>query len=238
MTEQSILNRFRGLHFEEGKLKEIKGHLYARDYASAFAPSFLETYAARFSPSRALAYTELMTSLQLHPHHVLCLGGGAGGEVVAAATLGALVIEAVDMALWEDVIEKIKAGLEGCSQIQYTRADLLRGVEVVNADLITLLFVTNELIAQSRPAATKLLLSFSRCQSGTLLLVAESAGSYSDLRIGEKLFPLHLFLDHIFAPEWETIAKDDARWFRVDAKLEHQIKLENMRYFFRLYKRR
>ena len=42
-------------------IQEIKGRLYARDFAAAFGrEEYLEAYAARWSPSRALAYAELL----------------------------------------------------------------------------------------------------------------------------------------------------------------------------------
>ncbi|KAI9841656.1 MAG: hypothetical protein M1838_003460 [Thelocarpon superellum] len=83
-------------------LQEIKGHLYNRDFDAAFGrPDYLEAYAIRWSPSRALAYLDIFRALprdMLKPTsspreddgpptlRVTCFGGGAGAEVVALAT--------------------------------------------------------------------------------------------------------------------------------------------------------
>ena len=78
-------------------LQEVKGHLFDRDFATAFGnESYLRVYASRWSPSRALAYLDVLvdirTTLESHPDFgspdpfsALCLGGGAGGELVGLA---------------------------------------------------------------------------------------------------------------------------------------------------------
>ncbi|KAF2113051.1 hypothetical protein BDV96DRAFT_150281 [Lophiotrema nucula] len=83
-------------------LQEVKGHLYRRDFEAAFGKEeYLEAYAARWTPSRALGYLEVFADLQAHigqaPTNdltrldeppilrIACIGGGAGAEVVALA---------------------------------------------------------------------------------------------------------------------------------------------------------
>jgi 25S rRNA (uracil2843-N3)-methyltransferase len=47
-----------------GLIQEVKGHLYDRDFSSAFgSEEFLEAYALRWAPARALAYLDLFWSL-------------------------------------------------------------------------------------------------------------------------------------------------------------------------------
>ena len=68
--QQSILDVF-GRAFNDllasdftSVLQELKGHLYHRDFESAFTRGeYLEPYACRWSPGRALAYTELLQGL-------------------------------------------------------------------------------------------------------------------------------------------------------------------------------
>ncbi|KAI4848720.1 hypothetical protein E4T45_06212, partial [Aureobasidium sp. EXF-8846] len=134
-VQQSLLNVFRdacnkGSPAEiEDILQEVKGHLFNRDFATAFGKDdYLEAYAARWSPSRALGYAQIFSDLaseitqllnqessdntdiqektkdtpelseQLEsklnleslsdsskPLNILCLGGGAGAEVVGLA---------------------------------------------------------------------------------------------------------------------------------------------------------
>lgn len=96
-------------HFS-ATVQRIKQHLFNRDFQNAFGQqSFLEVYAMRWSPSRALAYTHIFWDLFSKYHldvdkieqasrelplpasqvqsastkPVVCIGGGAGAELVA-----------------------------------------------------------------------------------------------------------------------------------------------------------
>ncbi|KAI5369278.1 Putative SAM-dependent methyltransferase [Septoria linicola] len=111
-------------------LQEVKGHLYKRDFATAFGKDeYLKIYASRWSASRALGYIQILRDLQeklLAGHDedevlkVICLGGGAGAEVVA---LGAwlheqngsesdaqLSIQALmlDIAAWDTIVNGLQ----------------------------------------------------------------------------------------------------------------------------------
>lgn len=112
-------------------IQQVKGHLYNRDFSSAFGrEDYLTAYALRWSPSRALAYAEIFTSIDprcladQHPPEsttslrVVCLGGGAGAELVALAavvqhlSLPELHIHAVDIADWSSVLNKLRVSTE------------------------------------------------------------------------------------------------------------------------------
>lgn len=81
-------------------LQEVKKHLYNRDFAQAFGKeSFLCAYAGRWSPSRALAYHQVLLDVQDevlatfsqagdvgNVFRAVCIGGGAGAELVSLAT--------------------------------------------------------------------------------------------------------------------------------------------------------
>jgi 25S rRNA (uracil2843-N3)-methyltransferase len=127
-------------------LQEVKGHLYNRDFSTAFGKKeYLETYAARWSASRALGYADLFWDLRRHlwPENaeyeqsdgtigeeggskrrdVICLGGGAGAELVALAGVQKLLsyakegeyitktstmsLVAVDIADWTSVVDQL-----------------------------------------------------------------------------------------------------------------------------------
>ncbi|PPJ56408.1 hypothetical protein CBER1_00743 [Cercospora berteroae] len=97
--QQKCLNIFRDAltSGEEGDdavlLQEVKGHLYRRDFAKAFGKDeYLRVYASRWSPSRALGYLQILSDVQEkicggwreeEALKVVCLGGGAGAELVA-----------------------------------------------------------------------------------------------------------------------------------------------------------
>ena len=99
-------------------VQQIKQHLFNRDFKTAFGQqSFLEAYAMRWSPSRALAYTHIfwevlskdrlgtgnleqdsgelpLDASQVEPaftKKVVCIGGGAGAELVALSAYLKLV---------------------------------------------------------------------------------------------------------------------------------------------------
>lgn len=84
-------------------LQEVKSHLYNRDFTAAFGKDeYLRVYASRWSPSRGLAYLQVFKTVAkdlpsfIRPAEtqdgdsavkVVCIGGGAGGELVALAGL-------------------------------------------------------------------------------------------------------------------------------------------------------
>lgn len=113
-TQQLILNIFRNSFAErlesdiQPLLQEVKGHLFDRNFKEAFGrEDYLEAYAARWSPSRALGYLGVLWRMReslnlVHSSEgendgaedgsrkswkVACLGGGAGAEI---GTLGGL----------------------------------------------------------------------------------------------------------------------------------------------------
>lgn len=102
--QQKCLDLFRNTlrpeHQSSTLLQEVKGHLYNRDFAQAFGKSdYLNIYASRWSPSRALGYMHILSDISGHilsskpppaadgPAHfrICCIGGGAGAELVAIA---------------------------------------------------------------------------------------------------------------------------------------------------------
>ncbi|KAF2663422.1 hypothetical protein BT63DRAFT_118107 [Microthyrium microscopicum] len=122
-------------------LQSVKRALFERDFMTAFGDAaHLQAYAARWSPSRALAYTlvfcEALNTIGLYSKvpapapsnepeamRIVCLGGGAGAELVA---LGAAVkslrdegqdarrsieMTAVDIAAWGPIMETLFQGL-------------------------------------------------------------------------------------------------------------------------------
>ncbi|KAK5131057.1 hypothetical protein LTR08_001343 [Meristemomyces frigidus] len=102
--QQRCLHVFRDALHPSGEdavlLQEVKGHLYNRDFATAFGKEeYLRVYASRWSPSRALGYVQIFDDIEefvlpdeghdsvgspdKQPVEIACLGGGAGAELVA-----------------------------------------------------------------------------------------------------------------------------------------------------------
>ncbi|KAI1303434.1 hypothetical protein F5Y03DRAFT_359434 [Xylaria venustula] len=139
-------------------------------------------------------------------------------------------------------------------------AGLLAGPTV-----ITLLFTLNELYTASgiKRTTSFLRLLSALAHPGTLLLVVDSPGSYSEAAVGKeaKRYPMQWLLDHTLVPppsnprkqasdsddnvresvqkpgvKWEKIESHDSVWFRVAEGLRYPIPLENMRYQMHLYR--
>ena len=106
-------------------------------------------------------------------------------------------------------------------------------------DLITSMFTTNELFTASRAGTVNFLQSLTECRKGTLLLFVESAGSYSEVTVGTKKFPVHFLIHHVLSGNnsWELLSSTDSEWYRLPEDLSYPMQLENMRYFYRLYRR-
>ena len=127
--QQIVLDHFRQAFVFESTdalkavVQQVKGHLYNRDFSAAFGrQAYLEAYAFRWSATRALAYADIFSQPELRlilqkPAHgiqsasrVVCIGGGAGAEVVAlAAALHDPPVEvtALDIADWQAVFAKL-----------------------------------------------------------------------------------------------------------------------------------
>ncbi|CZT08870.1 uncharacterized protein RCO7_03517 [Rhynchosporium graminicola] len=123
--------------------------------------------------------------------------------------------------------------------------------------LITLLFTLNELYTASISRTTQFLLDLTAsAEPGTLLLIVDSPGSYSETTFGPagdtetpNKYPMKWLLEHaLLATEtpdgqensvalWEKIVSDDSRWFRIHETLRYPIAIENMRYQIHLYRK-
>jgi len=196
--QQLLLNIFRNSFAERLSsnfaplLQEVKGHLYNRDFATAFGKSeYLEVYAARWSPSRALGYLELFWELRDHlefvdedsgadgeeesgrrSHKVVCLGGGAGAEVVALGGLQKLLstldsqegdqekrkpkrmeVSAIDIADWSVVVENLAEHLTTTPVLSKYASAAAKAANVpfINPEDISVTFHKHDVLQASTP---------------------------------------------------------------------------------------
>ena len=134
--------------------------------------------------------------------------------------------------------------------------------------LVTLMFTLNELFSTSMAKATGFLLRLTdSLQAGTVLLVVDSPGSYSTLKLGgqgsskgkegedtaiteqprkERQYPMKFLLDHtllsVAKGKWEKVLSQDSRWWRREAaRLSYDVGegagLEDMRFQLHVYRR-
>lgn len=116
--------------------------------------------------------------------------------------------------------------------------------------LVTLLFTLNELFTGGGVGKTTtfLLMLASTLPVGSLLLVVDSPGSYSETTVGKeaKRYPMAWLLDKILTgttegenerERWEKVESKDSVWFRLGGELRYPIPLEDMRYQMHLYRK-
>lgn len=141
------------------------------------------------------------------------------------------------------------------TRVRFHLFDILESLQLEELlqpnSIITLLFTLTELFLQSRPKTIELLRRLTRSTSkGALFLVADSANEEaSSLSVGSsgRAYDLGTVLDGLLCrPEaegqrasWECVEREESKWFRLREGLQehYPIKLENTRYWMRLYRR-
>ena len=122
-----------------------------------------------------------------------------------------------------------------------------------HAFLCTIMFTLNELFSVSIAKTTAFLLALTESMiPASWLLVVDSPGSYSEVKLGTgedpktRQYPMKWLLDHTLLEvagegnnrRWKKAVSDDSRWFRLNQHaLKYPIELENMRYQIHLYQR-
>ncbi|KAG0154846.1 hypothetical protein PDIDSM_417 [Penicillium digitatum] len=121
--------------------------------------------------------------------------------------------------------------------------------------LVPIMFTLNELFSTSMPKTTGFMLKMTEILPvGAVLLVVDSPGSYSTLKLGkgpdgepqERNYPMKFLLDHtllsVAKGKWECVYTQDSRWWRRDAvRLRYEVGegagLEDMRFQMHVYRR-
>ncbi|KFY35910.1 hypothetical protein V494_05494 [Pseudogymnoascus sp. VKM F-4513 (FW-928)] len=121
--------------------------------------------------------------------------------------------------------------------------------------IITLFFTLNELFTASTARTTAMLLSLSAVAPGSVIIVIDSPGSYSEAAVGvegaeKRKYPMAWLLDHALLSQkivgeeggegkaqWDKLLGEEARWFRLSEKLKYPIQLEDMRFQVHVYRR-
>ena len=308
--QQRILNvfsqTFKEILFSDAfaaTVQEVKQALFNRDFATAFGTEeYLEVYAARWSPTRALCYEACLARIRLHLDElrkekpmeagegsgaaslrILSIGGGAAEIVAVGAFLSKIGasgdVNLLDSAAWGRVVSKLENGLTTPPVLpsyvseaartatraiiepsqfsaRFTENDILkldeaqlRSIIGESPLLVTLLFTLNELYTSGGLSNTTsfLLRLTAIVPAGSLLLVVDSPGSYSETTVGkqERRYPMHWLLDKVLLAtidepvegrRWTKLESHESIWFRLAESLNYPIPLENMRYQLHLYR--
>jgi len=143
------------------------------------------------------------------------------------------------------------------SRIKYSTsvADVLKNDKVdgmtvdehiSKATLVTAMFLMNELFTMSKKETVQLITRLVKnLPKGSYFLLVDSAGSFSNLNVNnsegdrKKTIMIYQLIDMI--KSFDILIKDDAVWYRLPNEkvqpLHYPTKLNNMRYFLRLYQK-
>ncbi|KAK4192929.1 hypothetical protein QBC35DRAFT_159639 [Podospora australis] len=197
--------------------------------------------------------------------HLSLLDSGPWGEVIASMTqtfttpppISKYASEAAKLAAEKAIVDPAAR-----LSVQFLQEDIISlattspeklvpilGAQTEKPLLVTIMFTLNELFTASGIGKTTLFLQnlTASIPFGSLLLVVDSAGSYSEATVGkeQKKYPMQWLLDHIVLGTqktpvenrtWKKIESHDSVWFRHTEYLDYPIPLENMRYQMHLYK--
>lgn len=252
--ESNLLAAFEHVYTEtlhdyalQARIQQVKDALYRRSYEEAFgSKENLCAYVVRWSPSRALAYAHIFQNYSsirkvlAHSSNVLCIGGGAGAEIAALSTFPEIKVWAADLGDWEAVTGPLARNLNINTTFLHGDA-MTMPLKLESFQMVTCLFTTNELFAESKAKAIRFLHSLIRCPPGCLFVVIESAGSYSEIQVGNKKFPIYFLIHHALtiADAWQLKDEKDSEWYRISSEIAscYPLELQNMRYFLRVYER-
>lgn len=263
----SMIQTVKGELFNRDYLSAFNSDDKRFAYAARWSPARALAYGLLFASCDEIA--DLLEDPD-RESKVLCVGGGAASELIGFAstfaklkqpnggTPSSLHLNIVDIADWSTIVGNLtKQAQESWFydglkfQTLFIHGDVLtfdaNTLELAHLDLVTLLFTTNELFSEKRTETIRFLQSLcAHCKKGALLLIAESAGSYSNITIGLKQFPVQFLIDTILVGKpgssdgkWDIVQQSESCWYRInDTQILYPVKLENMRFFYRLYRKK
>lgn len=264
---QEMIQQVKGDLFKRDYLSAFdsddKRYAYVARWTPARALAYLSLFAS-LRPIRTLFEDPERRS------RVLCVGGGAASELVGLGSVfcslkqqcggspSDLTVDVIDIADWLNIVHNLSGFMKNNwlydslkLNATFTLGDVLtktaEELSLPELDLITLLFTTNELFCEQKTDTIKFLqLLSANCRKGSLLLITESAGSYSHITVGLKQFPVQFLIDAILVGRpgaengaWTIVDQSESCWYRInDKEVKYPVKLENMRFFYRLYQKK
>ena len=247
----------------ELKLRLIKDLFLERKFMDIFKQdTLLPFYVVEYIPGRALCYRDLFLKIPelfrivKDGLPILSLGGGNGAEVLGVGSLLALFeetrlnVDILDLSDFKAVPNIVEA-----LSVQFSLQDRLKCKTIIqdlcqdeldltltlqNYELVTACFVLNEILTFSKLKFAKLVTNLvTNLPSGCLFLVVDSAGSFSETEIGSEStskYMLFTLLDAV--KKLEKVSSYDSVWYRFPSEMKYPRKLNNMRFFLRLYRKR
>ncbi|KAJ1911382.1 hypothetical protein IWQ60_010166 [Tieghemiomyces parasiticus] len=178
------------------------------------------------------------------PHH-----NGKHGARLGSVNPRPVVCHIQDFADWQPVLNRLETTIRDVwhvprswFQIHFTQSDLLDpdtdrlAASLAEADLVTSLFVMNELFCEQAKAMALVNLIIKHLRPGKHFLLIDSAGSFSEIKVGNNTYMLYTVFDSL-KRFFKPILSDNARWYRYPENVSYPLKLDNMQYYLRLYER-
>lgn len=156
-------------------------------------------------------------------------------------------INILDMGCWDKIIEKINSNIRNDAfKLHFYRRDILDLTEeeiheliCCGKNLITMMFVLNELFQANKARAAQFITHLVKnLEINAYLLIVESAGSFSEIKVGNRDFMVFHLLDRVNS--LEKVHSCDSTWHRISQQVKENYRypLNDMRYFIRIYKKR
>jgi 25S rRNA (uracil2843-N3)-methyltransferase len=176
------------------------------------------------------------------------LGAGNGAELFGIATSQHLpskvhISDISDYNL-EPLIQSLKTNYK-FPTIQISTGSVLdteymSSLSIESYDLLSTNFLLNEILSKSKKDFVKLIhFITTRLKKGQQWMVIDTATNFSETVLnvddGKRVRRLMIYelLDNI--EKLEKLHGDDSCWFRPDRKLKYPVKIQSIRYFYRLY---
>jgi 25S rRNA (uracil2843-N3)-methyltransferase len=264
--DQILLDLISKLHVNmdgfNSRLREIKDLFIKREFASIFTnDQLLPVYAVEYLPGRSLCYRDVflkipsLRELIAKGGQVFSIGAGNGAELLAVASgmidtktqLNMTILDIADYKVIPQLIAhandtfKLNQRLSVDLKIGdlLDKASLLDSLEPAKtAHLITACFILNEILNSSKSNFAYLLTALiPMISKNSFFLVIDSAGSFSEFKLGENenSFKLFKLLDAI--KSLKVIESFDSVWYRYNQQLNYPDKINNMRFFLRIYQK-
>ena len=244
----------------DNKLRTIKDLFLKRDFNNIFEnPKLLPYYVVEYIPGRSLCYRDLFIKIpQLleiirDGERILCLGGGNGAELLAIGSLVGMfqnnlsmnIIDLSDYNVIPTLMQSIVCKFNLQNKLNCTTTvqdlcseDLDLSPLIKETKLITCCFVLNEILTSSKLKFARLVTQLTKhMPRNCLLLVVDSAGSFSETQIGSNSEKYMLFdlLDAIKV--LKKVTSHNSVWYRYQTELTYPRKINNMRFLLRLYQK-
>jgi 25S rRNA (uracil2843-N3)-methyltransferase len=242
------------------KSRQIKDLFLKRDFLSIFTNTdLLPVYALEYSSSRGLCYRDVFLILNVL-HEVLVrggkialLGGGNGAELLGISSLlhslnsriEFIVQDLSNYNILDELMTKIRSNYQLNDKLTLNidtgnledKTYLNSLSWISDADIITACFLLNELLTNSKKSFVQLVQYLvTAMKKGSLLLVIDSAGSFSEVNVaGNKDYMIFNLLDQI--KHFRILETYDSVWYRYPDGLTYPLKLKNSRFFLRLYQK-